>query len=281
MLKGHLTANIRKRGFLKLRAKIIVNNWTFKGGYLAEHGLSILVIKDDKKILFDCGQTNAIVKNIEKMGVGFDFDAIVLSHAHYDHIGGLKFLIERTDCNIWVHHGFFEKKFAKREGEYKFIGENFEVLDMARFKVVNEDVYEMFDGIFVVNVTSGKESDEFYILKDGRFQSDLFLEEQSLVVKEDNKLILIVGCSHNGIENIIEKVEKCFSQSIFAVIGGFHSKDFQQDDLQRLCQFFKNKRIYKLVPLHCSGTEALIYFGNNLPNKLKVCGVGDVIEISS
>ncbi|ACM59626.1 7,8-dihydropterin-6-yl-methyl-4-(beta-D-ribofuranosyl)aminobenzene 5'-phosphate synthase [Caldicellulosiruptor bescii] len=264
-----------------MRAKIIVNNWTFKGGYLAEHGLSILVIKDDKKILFDCGQTNAIVKNIEKMGVGFDFDAIVLSHAHYDHIGGLKFLIERTDCNIWVHHGFFEKKFAKREGEYKFIGENFEVLDMARFKVVNEDVYEMFDGIFVVNVTSGKESDEFYILKDGRFQSDLFLEEQSLVVKEDNKLILIVGCSHNGIENIIEKVEKCFSQSIFAVIGGFHSKDFQQDDLQRLCQFFKNKRIYKLVPLHCSGTEALIYFGNNLPNKLKVCGVGDVIEISS
>ncbi|ADQ46988.1 beta-lactamase domain protein [Caldicellulosiruptor kronotskyensis 2002] len=264
-----------------MKAKILVNNWTFKGGYLAEHGLSILIEKDDKKILFDCGQTNAIVKNIEKMGVGFDFDAVVLSHAHYDHTGGLKFLIERTDCNIWVHNGFFEKKFANREGEYKFIGENFERFDMARFKVVNEDVYEIFDGIFVVNVTSGKESNEFYILKDGRFQSDLFLEEQSLVVKEDDKLILIVGCSHNGIENIIEKVEKCFSQSIFAVIGGFHSKNFQKDDFKRLCQFFKEKRIYKLVPLHCSGTEALIYFGNELANKLKVCGVGDVIEISS
>lgn len=262
-----------------MRAKILVNNWTFKGGYLAEHGLSILIEKDDKKILFDCGQTNAIVKNIEKMGVGFDFDAVVLSHAHYDHTGGLKFLIERIDCNIWVHNGFFEKKFAKREEEYKFIGENFEALDMARFKVVNEDVYEMFDGIFVVNVTSGKESNEFYILKDGRFQSDLFLEEQSLVVKENDKLILIVGCGHNGIENIIEKVEECFSQSIFAVIGGFHLKNFQRDDLQMLCEFFREKRIYKLVPLHCSGTEALIYFGNNIANKLKVCGVGDVFEI--
>ena len=279
MLKGHLTANIRKRGFLKLRAKIIVNNWTFKGGYLAEHGLSILIEKDEKRILFDCGQTNAIVKNIEKMGVDFDFDAIVLSHAHYDHIGGLKFLIDKTDCNIWVHNGFFEKKFAKREGEYKFIGESFEGFEMARFKIVNEDVYEVFDGIYLVNAISGKESEEFYILKDGKYQKDTFIEEQSLVVKEDDKLILIVGCSHNGIENIIGKVEKYFSKSIFAVIGGFHLKNFQQDDFKELCEFFKNKRIYKLVPLHCSGTEALIHFGNKMANKLKVCGVGDVIEI--
>jgi len=262
-----------------LRVKILINNWTFKGGYLAEHGLSLFIEKDGKKILFDCGQTNAILKNIEKMGVGFDFDAVVLSHAHYDHTGGLKFLIEKTSCPIWVHTGFFEKKFAKREGEYKFIGENFEKLDMARFKIVDKDVYEIFDGIFMVNVTSGKESDEFYILKDDRFQSDLFLEEQSLVIKEDGKIAVIVGCSHNGIENIIEKVGKYFSQSIFAVIGGFHSKDFRQDDLQRLCQFFREKKIYKLVPLHCSGIETLIYFAGNLPNKLKICGVGDEIEI--
>lgn len=262
-----------------MRAKILVNNWTYKAGYLAEHGLSILIIKDGKRILFDCGQTNVIVKNIEKMGVNFDFDAIVLSHAHYDHTGGLKFLIEKTDCSIWVHNGFFEKKFAKREGKYRFIGENFEGLDMARFKIVDEDVYEIFDNIYLVNAVSGKKSDEFYILKDGEYQKDIFLEEQSLVIKENGKLILVVGCSHNGIENIVEKVEKCFSQSIFAVIGGFHSKDFQQDDLRRLCQFFREKRIYKIVPLHCSGIEALIYFGNKLPNKLKVCGVGDVFEI--
>jgi len=54
-----------------LRVKILINNWTFKGGYLAEHGLSLFIEKDGKKILFDCGQTNAILKNIEKMGCGF------------------------------------------------------------------------------------------------------------------------------------------------------------------------------------------------------------------
>lgn len=103
------------------------------------------------------------------MGVNFDFDVIVLSYVYYDYIGGFKFFVERIDCSIWVYNGFFEKKFVKREGEYKFIGENFEGFNMVRFKIVNEDVYEIFDGIFVVNVILGKEFNEFYIFKDGKF----------------------------------------------------------------------------------------------------------------
>lgn len=262
-----------------MKAKILINNWTYKAGYLAEHGLSILVIKNGKKILFDCGQSDAVVKNIEKMGISFDFDAIVLSHAHYDHTGGLKFLVGKTDCNVWVHSGFFEKKFARREGKYKFIGEDFKDIDTARFKVVEEDVYEIFDDIYLVSAVSGKESDEFYILKDGEYQKDMFLEEQSLVIKENGKLVLFVGCSHNGVENIVEKVEKYFSQSVFAIIGGFHSKDLKEEDLEQLCRFFKEKRIYKVVPLHCSGTETLICFGNCIPNKLKIYGAGDEIDV--
>jgi len=262
-----------------MKIKVLINNWTFKAGYLAEHGLSLLIEKTGKRILFDCGQTDAILKNIEKAQVGFDFDAVILSHSHYDHTGGLKYIKDKISCPVYVHEGFFNRKYALKDGEYRFIGHDFEE-DFQGFRVVQDEVFELFENIFILNVKAISEnSSEFYIHKDGKFEKDLFLEEQSLVIKEKDKLILIVGCSHNGIENIVKQAEKVFNSGIFAVIGGFHSKDFSKEEMNNLCSFFAQHKVYKIIPLHCSGIETPICIGNKLPNKLKVCGVGDEFEV--
>ncbi|WAM34226.1 MBL fold metallo-hydrolase [Caldicellulosiruptor morganii] len=262
-----------------MKIKVFINNWTFKSGYLAEHGLSLYIEKDGKKILFDCGQTDAMLKNLEKAKIDLNFDAVVLSHSHYDHTGGLKSFIDRLSCPVFVHEGFFEQKYALRDGKFNFIGHNFEE-GALRFKIVKDEVYELFEDIYLLNVKSHAEgSEEFYIGKDGRFEKDLFLEEQSLVIKEKGKLILISGCSHNGIENIIKRAEEIFESSIFATIGGFHSKDFPEEKMDELCKFFEKHRVYKIIPLHCSGIRTLTFMGKSLPNKLKIAGCGDEIEL--
>ncbi|WPX09255.1 MBL fold metallo-hydrolase [Anaerocellum danielii] len=262
-----------------MKIKVLINNWTFKAGYIAEHGLSLFIEKENRKILFDCGQSNAILKNIEKAKISFDFDTVVLSHSHYDHTGGLKYIIDKISCPVFVHEGFFEKKYSLKSGEYRFIGHDFKE-DALRFKTVQDEVFELFEDIYLLNVKSQAEgSEEFYISKDGKFEKDLFLEEQSLVIKEKDKFILIVGCSHNGIENIIKRAEEIFKSSIFAVIGGFHSKDFPEEKMDDLCRFFAQHKVYKIIPLHCSGIETLICMGNILPNKLKIVGAGDEFEL--
>ncbi|WP_457611908.1 MBL fold metallo-hydrolase [Methanocaldococcus sp.] len=233
--------------------KIVIDNRT-EGKFLAQHGLSIL-IKDDKRILFDAGQDGRVLEyNLKLMGEVEKFDYFILSHGHYDHSDGLKFLIENELIDRVVIH-----KDALKERYYK-----------NRYIGVSEEVKKLLDKVDVIfiknkfkidknNMVLGEIERNFY------YESDISEGKKDLVEDEiifitNNKLI--TGCSHSGIINVVEYAKKYFD--INFVIGGFHLINSSEKYINEVYNYFRSNNI-KLAPLHCTGFRALTKL-SNLPN---------------
>ncbi len=99
---------------LLLKITVLVDNTVLKPrGLKGEHCLSILIEKDNKKILFDTGQSDILIENANKLGIDLDFDAIVISHGHYDHTGGLKKVLEISSTKVFIHKEAFRNRYAE------------------------------------------------------------------------------------------------------------------------------------------------------------------------
>ena len=86
-----------------MRFTVLNENTAGKRGFLAEHGLSVLIVHQGRKLLFDTGQTDVFLHNAEKIGETLsDLDAIILSHGHFDHCGGLEFWQNRGSCLLFM-----------------------------------------------------------------------------------------------------------------------------------------------------------------------------------
>lgn len=229
---------------------------TAVNGCTSEHGLSLFIDTDDVKLLFDMGQTDLFAKNAQQLSVDLSkVDVAVLSHGHYDHGGGLKSFIEINDtAPVYIPQNAFVKHY---NGQTKYIGLDKELLSNKRLITVYEDT-KIFDGITIINYKSVPQKHKFgcFGLKkelNGVIVDDDFDHEQYLLIERDNKRVLISGCSHRGIINIVEAIKPDI------VIGGFHTSKMELDDelstigkklSQCSCTFFT---------CHCTGEKQFEY----------------------
>ena len=234
-----------------IEISVVYDNNPFDQTLQPDWGFSCFIRGLDRTILFDTGGSGEILlKNLSKMGISPDeIDIIFLSHEHYDHIGGLAALLDKTaNCDVCIPNFFsddLKDMILKKNGH----------------PVKIHEMTSLGDNAYTTGVISG------------------WIKEQSLVLEIPKGLILLTGCAHPRIITIIQTVRSYFKQDIYMVIGGFHLGAYETDELKEIIHSIREAGIIKIGPAHCSGEEARqLFFDEYQDNYLKI-GAGKVIRI--
>lgn len=239
-----------------------------------EHGLSLYIETGEHKILFDTGQSDLFARNAEKLGVDLSsVDIAVISHGHYDHGGGLgKFLSINSQAPVYISKYAFEPHY---NGE-KYIG-----LDKSAEKserlVFTDGVTKIDDNLTLYDYNQHEGikdliSSGLNMIKNGHAVPDDFRHEQYLLIKENEKRVLISGCSHKGIINI----ESRFRPDV--LIGGFHFSKLPLDAALRSYAEKLNHFDTVYYTCHCTGEEQFCFMKKYMDRLNYIC-TGKTIEV--
>jgi 7,8-dihydropterin-6-yl-methyl-4-(beta-D-ribofuranosyl)aminobenzene 5'-phosphate synthase len=245
-------------------------------GLAHEHGLSFLIERGDTTILFDTGQSGAFVDNAALLGKDLSrVEHVVISHGHYDHTNGFPRFVEEFGSGeagpaitLHVHEDFFTPKYALHEPSRTFIGVPWDRawLDARGIPVqpVSGDGHEIVPGIHIVtgfDRTYPREVDNprFVIDRDGsgKLVVDDFRDEIAIVVETPRGLLVVVGCSHPGIMNILDTIRNRFPAPVFAVLGGSHLVEAHGERLEEAIAYLGSGPFTRLGLSHCTGEEAM------------------------
>ena len=257
-----------QKGMISLYLTALVENISDKKELKAEHGLSLYIETEKHKLLFDTGASAAFAENADKMHIPLDaVDLMVLSHGHYDHGGGLgTFLRVNDTAKVYLHNKAFGEFYSNRpNGEKKYIGLDKTLIPNCRFVFTEGHIeldreLELFSGVTGMRLRPSGNTD-LLVKIDDVYKRDDFVHEQNLIIHEKGKTVLIAGCAHNGIVNILEhfrREEGCFPD---AVVGGFHlyNQAFKTSEapetVTEIGEYLKGTGA-KYYTCHCTGIKS-------------------------
>lgn len=237
-------------------------------GLLSEHGISFHIRKDGHSLLFDTGQSEAFIHNAAKLRVGLSAtDFVILSHGHYDHSGGFRRLCDyASDFELRIGNGFFDDKYAVRGAAYDFLGNDFDEDFLSdrgiRYSFAAEATEEIVPGVFILSNFPRRHDDEvvnprFLLRRNNAFEPDRFDDELLLAVDTPRGLVVLLGCSHPGMKNMLDAVTERLRRPIFAVLGGTHLVESKGEGLERSLAYIDDGDIKIVGVSHCTGKEAV------------------------
>ncbi len=231
------------------------------GRLLAEHGLSYLIEHDGKTVLFDTGHSNVFLKNADRMGINIhdNIDAIVLSHGHWDHGDGLRFLENST---LITHPLAFIKRFRKRDNTNIGLALSKSELEQKFELITSEKPYSVSSELIFLGEVPRNNNFESQTTTfvDETGNDDFIPDDSGIVVKLKNELLVISGCAHSGICNIIEHaIQITGIKKVKAVAGGFHLKH-NNVQTQKTIEYLKQHNVEQVYPSHCTELPALSAF---------------------
>jgi 7,8-dihydropterin-6-yl-methyl-4-(beta-D-ribofuranosyl)aminobenzene 5'-phosphate synthase len=279
----------------RVKVTVLVEDSVNKPDLTAKHGLSFLVettsAGSNSKILMDAGPPPDIAlhnANVLKVDISH-LDAIVISHGHYDHAGGLVEILKdiRRPTPVVVHPLAFAPKFSLKP-DLRFIGPDFDqrsVRDARGVLLLARNSVPIATGV----ITSGEVSREtdfekvegFWTIKDQRFAQDQMTDDQALLINVREKgLVIISGCAHAGIVNTVRHAQKIAgTNSIHAIIGGCHLANADDKRIQATLDQLVKIQPKWLYPCHCTGSKATHRLLDSFDERCSPIRTGDVIEL--
>lgn len=280
----------------KTRITILCENTAGRHlGVTGEHGFAALIEKDGEKILVDTGQGMTLKNNADTLMIDLgQIKKIVLSHGHYDHTGGLPHaLFPPRGVEVIAHPDIFDSKYAEvpfqNETKHFFIGTKFRrhyletTLD-ATFSLKTE-YCEISPGIFfsgeVPRVTDFEHPDTHLKVKRGDdFILDPLKDDASLLIETDSGPVVLSGCAHTGIVNVMKHFQKKTGHDSFhAVIGGTHLGFMGVgEQLEKSMEAFEAFNLKLIAVSHCTGNEAAAICYNRFQDRFAFANAGWVVE---
>lgn len=255
----------------------------------AEHGISLYVEVDGKKILFDTGQSGNFVKNAEKLNIDLnDLDYVIISHSHYDHSGGFEKLVQEydNDFKLFLGEGFFKEKHSLSGDIYRYVGSPFREGFLKEKNIETEYVtsikYITENAMIITDFERDPEYEnvnEAMCLKEGdKFVFDKFRDEVALAIDTDEGIVVLVGCSHPGIVNMVETIIKRTGRDIYGVIGGTHLMKEDDKKINKVIDYLKEKEIKQIGACHCTGKQGETMLSQQMEDEFFSNNTGNVLE---
>lgn len=264
-------------------------------GITGEHGFCALIEKNGEKLLLDTGQGLSLIPNARTLDIRLDnISKIVLSHGHYDHTGGLaKLPLQKNQVTIYAHPDVFNNKHSVKKDSkgdtYKFIGikqtkEELESRLNARF-VFTRHFTPITGQIFfsgeIPRITDFETFDSRLLIKthDG-YLPDQLLDDASLLIETDSGPVILTGCAHAGIVNVMNHFSnQTGHKTFYAVIGGTHLGFLNSpDQLEKTMDAFDLFHVEKLAVSHCTGNEAAAACYHRFKDRFAFANAGWTIE---
>ena len=273
-----------------MRIQNLIENTEGAAGCLCEHGLSFYIEAGGRKILADTGASGAFLTNAEKLGIDLSqVDTVIVSHGHYDHAGGLLAFAERNrGARIWINRLAAEPYYHKNNTMERYIGMDPRIKALPQVEWVEGD-RTIDQGIFLFGKALGRRlwpgGNRELMRKAGDvFRQDEFLHEQYLVVEENGKRVLVSGCAHNGILNILDRYREIFGDMPEAVVSGFHmsrKSGYGERDLALIRETARELKTLdtRFYTGHCTGEIPFQVMKEEMGEQLRYVHCGEEIRL--
>ena len=230
-----------------MRFSIVFDNYKANEKLESFWGFSCMI---NDNFLFDTGSNGrALIRNMVKMGFDIEkLEYLFISHPHWDHIGGIDSVVDVNRNLILYLPDSLSSLYIR---------------DLKRLskevKVINEYPRKLFDNFYSTGVMHP-------------------IGEHSLVIDEGEFGIVVVGCSHPGITNIVKRAKEILNKPILYAIGGFHLMRSSEEEIIEIVKEMKNLGVEYVTPTHCTGDLAIEIFRDEYGENYIPGGVGRIIE---
>ena len=236
-----------------MEIRILFDNRKEDIQYLVGWGVSYLI---DNHLLFDAGENaDMLFHNMRSMGVRPDLiSKVIISHEHWDHVGGLWHLItSRPGLPVYVCPGF------SQEFKDKVTSFGANMIEVEPYMEIDKNIF-----------TSGE------IAGTCRYGK---IPEQAIILRSEKGVTIITGCAHNGITDIIKAIRFRMSEPISLVLGGFHTLDSEEIVIRSVVNMFKEMGVARVAPAHCTGDEAILFFKEVYGDDFIEVAVGKTLQV--
>lgn len=244
-------------------------------GLEAEHGFSLWIETAGRKILFDTGQSEAMLRNADQLGIDLGrANCVTLSHGHYDHTGNVSQALARAEqAHLFLHPDALQARYSIHEAP-KPIGmparsvESVKALPDARRSWVTVP-WTLDEGVMltgpVPRVTAYEDTGGPFFLDAEKKQTDAITDDLSLWVQTLAGLVVCLGCCHAGVINTLRHITALAGDHrIMAVIGGMHLLHASEERLEQTAEALKEYAIPYVFPCHCTGDAAMEFLTKKL-----------------
>ncbi len=270
---------------MKVEITVLCENTTSDIGALAEHGWSVLIESEEGKFLFDTGGGRGLENNLKFFNKGLeDLEGIILSHHHLDHTGGLERALKLAGpTRVYSHPELFKESFSLKEEDKNFLGLPFTRAYLESLGAdfsLDKNFRELAPGIFlsgeIKRNTNYEKGDKRLMVADKEgYKEDELLDDQCLIIKRPQGLVLILGCAHSGLINTLNHViEKTGESRITHLIGGTHLGPASEEQKERTYQALKDFDIGRIGVSHCTGSESAFHLKKIYGEDFFFCNVG-------
>ncbi|WP_303905112.1 MBL fold metallo-hydrolase [Thiohalomonas denitrificans] len=236
----------------QVRLHVVFNNLPYKAGLQTEWGFACLIDGLDKVVLFDTGGNgDVLLSNMQRLGLDAEaVEAVVLSHIHGDHTGGLDtFLARNPDVTVYLPESF-PAAFGR------------EVIRLgAAVETVSAGPRQLLDSIHSTG------------------EMNHGIKEQALIVDTPRGLVVITGCAHPNVANMAEQAQAYLGKNIYLLMGGFHLGGRSDAEIRAVIKRLKALGVKKVAPSHCTGDNAIRLFRDAWQDDFIEGGLGAVIEV--
>ena len=260
-------------------------------GLLGEHGFSCHLQTPAGNFLFDTGGGMTIMNNAKLMGIDYTkLQGIMFSHGHFDHIGGLKQVLDKTgDISIYAHPNLFSGHYSTNSGKMHNIGAPWPQVELEKLGAnfnfsatpyqVTPDLLLSGEVPRISKVETGDPNLQS-ISKQGKYITDPLSDDLSLFINTDKGLVILLGCAHAGLLNIIDHaIQVTGQEKIHMVLGGTHLKFCSEEQMTATLNRLEELDIDKIGASHCTGLRGARMLAERFGDRFFSASVGIEIEI--